>query len=205
MRPILFDLEGTLVTFQWDLETAERRARTVLADLGLPGVADESKSYAELYNDGLAAAEATGVDPATVERRLDEVYDEFDERALDSWSLRPGAGEVVGALDRTGLVTNVGRDATVALLDRSGLTFDPVITRADVGRIKPDPGGLVRASKALDGDPLFVGDSVTDVLAGTRAGLEVAVVDGGESAPADLVGHEPAHRLDSLRDLEDLL
>lgn len=205
MRPVVFDLEGTLVDFQWELEAAEAQARNELTEMGLDEVIDESKSYAELYNDGLDAAERAGLDRATVARRLDDIYDEFDARALDAWSLRDGARTAVARVQETALVTNVGRDAVEALLERTGLDFDPVITRNDVGRLKPDPAGLERASEALGGDPLFVGDSVTDARAGSRAGLEVAIVTGGESAVEAVEASDPSYHLDSLRHLESLL
>lgn len=205
VRPVIFDLEGTLVDFQWDLDAAERQAVEVLTELGFPAADLEGLDYARLLNAAVTEADAHGLDPAAVRARLDELYDEFDAEALTRWTLRDGAEAVVPAVPRRALVTNVGRAATTALLDRHGLTFDVVVTRDDVRLVKPDPAGLERAAESLGGDPLFVGDSLTDVRAGAAAGLEVAVVLGGESADEAIRAADPAHLLDRLADLLDIL
>lgn len=205
MRPVVFDLEGTLVDFQWDLDAAEREAVEALADLGFSAEDLEGLNYAALYNEALKDATAHGLDEATVRDRLDALYDRYDADALERWTLREGAGSVVAGVADRALVTNVGRAATTALVDREGLTFDVVVTRDDVRLLKPDPTGLRRAAEALGGDPLFVGDSLTDVRAGAAAGLDVAVVLGGESPDDELRDAGPAHLLDRLADLPEVL
>lgn len=205
MRPVVFDLEGTLVDFQWDLEAGERRARDTLVDFGLPTAAVEGLDYANLYNAAIERAPEFDLDESRVRDALDAIYDDCDADALERWSLRDGAAEVLSTVSDRGLVTNVGRAATTALLDRYDLSFEVVVTRNDVRLLKPDPAGLVRAADEFDGDPLFVGDSLTDVEAGRAAGLDVAVVTGGESPDASLRAAAPAHILSSLRDLPDHL
>lgn len=205
MRPAVFDLEGTLVDFQWDLAAAERRAVDALVELGFPADDLAELNYAQLLNTAVTRAADYGVDEATARARLDAIYDEYDADALDRWSLRDGAAEVVSAVSRRALVTNVGRAATTALLDRHDLPFHVVVTRDDVRLVKPDPAGLRQAAEQLGGDPLFVGDSLTDVRAGGRAGLDVAVVLGGESPDEALRAADPAYRLERLRDVLDVL
>lgn len=205
MRPVIFDLEGTLVDFQWALEAGERRAVEALVDLGAPREALAGLNYAELLNTAVRRSDEWGLEEAAARAAVDDVYDAFDADALERWSLRDGAAAVLAEVPRRALVTNVGRAATETLLERHGLDFDVVVTRDDVRLIKPDPAGLRQAANQLGGDPLFVGDSLTDVRAGDAAGLDVAVVLGGESPDAALRAGGPAHLLDSLRDLPDVL
>lgn len=201
MTAVLFDLEGTLVDFQWRLAAAESRARDYLDDLGYERERFADASYAELYNAALRSAAAVDEDPAAVRAGLDDIYDEFDADALDRWRLREGARTAVARAEPRGLVTNVGRRATRALLDRTNLAFDVVLTRDDVDFLKPDPSGLERATARLAGEPIFVGDSVTDVRAGHAAGLRVAVVTGGESDDDALAAAGPEYRLAGLAEL----
>lgn len=205
MRPVIFDLEGTLVDFQWDLAAGEARAREALVELGFPPDALAGLNYAELLNTAVRRAAEFEVDGRVARETVDAVYDEFDADALERWTLRDGAEAVLAAVPDRALVTNVGRAATTALLDRHDLDFDAVVTRDDVRLVKPDPEGLDRAAAALDGDPLFVGDSLTDVRAGEAAGLDVAIVLGGETPDEALRAAAPAHLLDRLHDLRDVL
>lgn len=205
MRPVVFDLEGTLVDFQWDLDAAEERAVQGLVDLGFPEDALDGLSYAELLNAAMTDAADHGIDVTTARARLDEIYDAYDADALERWTLRKGAADVVEAVPRRALVTNVGRRATTTLLDRHGLVFHVVVTRDDVRLVKPDPTGLGRAADQLGGNPVFVGDSLTDVRAGAAAGLDVAIVLGGESPDAAIRAADPRYLLDRLADLPDVL
>lgn len=205
MRPVIFDLEGTLVDFQWNLDAAEQRAVQHLVDLGFPEDALDGLSYAELLNTAVTDAPDHGIDTTTARAGLDEIYDEYDADALERWTPREGAADVVEAVPRRALVTNVGRRATTALLDRHDHVFHVVVTRDDVRLLKPDPTGLRRAADQLGGNPLFVGDSLTDARAGAAAGLDVAIVLGGESPDAAIRAADPTHLLDRLADLPAVL
>jgi HAD superfamily hydrolase (TIGR01509 family) len=191
VRAVLFDFEGTLVEFAWDLDAGEAALRDGLADMGFPRDLFAADSYATMWNralrlDGAAAGEDE------LRARLGPVYDRFDLDALDRWRLRPGALETVAELDCRGLlvavVSNIGRIALEPAIERFGLAahLDLVLTRDDVRFMKPDGEGLRRCLERLGvvaAQALFVGDSRTDVLAARDAGVRVAIVTGGESAP----------------------
>lgn len=205
MRPVVFDLEGTLVDFQWDIEDGERRAGDALVRLGFPEDAFEGLNYAAILNAAVRRAPEFGRRASTARDVVDAVYDDCDADALRRWSLRDGAEEVVQGVHDRGLVTNVGRAATDALLDRHGLAFDVVVTRDDVDLVKPEPEGLRQAADEVGGDPLFVGDSLTDIWAGEAVGLDVAIVLGGETPESAIRAAAPAFLLASLRELPDVL
>src|SRR5215213_1267053 len=88
---------------------------------------------------------------------------------------------------RLGAVTDtaVMDEATVrALLARVGIDelLEVVITSHDVGAAKPDPRGIVEASRRLGVDPrrvLFVGDRDVDRDAAANAGAAFVAVDRG--------------------------
>lgn len=203
MASVIFDLEGTLVDFEWDVAGGVTEATEALVALGFPEEALPN-NYATLLNTAVREADRYGIDPEQARRRVDRVYDRFDADALDRWQLRDGARDALAAAPSRALVTNVGREATTTLCEREELTFDIVVTRDDVELIKPDPSGLARAAAHLAGTPLFVGDSAVDVRAGHEAGLDVVLVRGGEDERADLP-EPPEYDLSSLHELPELL
>lgn len=203
MASVIFDLEGTLVDFEWDVAGGVTEATEALVALGFPEGALPN-NYATLLNTAVREADRYGIDPEQARRRVDRVYDRFDADALDRWQLRDGARDALAAAPSRALVTNVGREATTTLCEREELTFDIVVTRDDVELIKPDPSGLARAAAHLAGTPLFVGDSAVDVRAGHEAGLDVVLVRGGEDERADL-SEPPEYDLSSLHELPERL
>ena len=206
---VLFDLEGTLVDFQWRLAEAEEALRRAAEGLGFSRRLFEGENYAGILHRCLEAA-GSGAEREAVRARLAAVYDRYDLDAASRWSLREGAAETLGELDRLGipaaLVTNIGRRAVDRVLGRFGLggSFAAVVTRDDVRFMKPSGEGIRRALGVLGvppGHALMVGDSLSDVGAARDAGVAVAVVLGGETPPERLLAARPDHVLHSLQEL----
>jgi phosphoglycolate phosphatase-like HAD superfamily hydrolase len=211
-RAVLFDWEGTLVDFQWNLSGAVAQAHQVLAHMGLPSACLDNH-YAVLRNTSSSSARAVGIDPVRVRKAVDRVYDLFDDDALSRWSLRPHAGSVLGFLANrrvaAGLVTNIGRRAIEQALCRFGLehAFQVVVTRDSVSMLKPDKEGIVTALDRLKTQPehaLFVGDSTADVCASKQAKVPVAIVTGGENGSETIASEKPDFMWDSLDTLRVL-
>ena len=211
-QALLFDFEGTLVDFQWNLTGAARDAKNELRNLGFDPASWED-NYATLRNKAVQLAAQHGLDKRAVMSRMDAVYDRYDQDAASRWSVLPEVKSVLPRLNekriRLGLVSNIGRRAIDEALPRLGLAglFDVIITRNDVELLKPNGAGIRSALAKLgvtNSDALFVGDSVTDVLGARDAGLPVAIIQGGESAPAILVAIKPDYLWKSLAEIETL-
>jgi FMN phosphatase YigB (HAD superfamily) len=87
---------------------------------------------------------------------------------------------------RTALWTNNAREITLVLLERFALLehFDLVVTRDDMGALKPDPDGWrVIRDHFTPRQAVVVGDSWVDGLAATAAGLPFVAY---RANPADL-------------------
>ncbi len=209
---VIFDFEGTLVDFQWQLAPAEAGLRAACADLGLRGAEFSGGNYATLWN---AAA-----DLWAPQGRLDElrqalcpIYDRWDADALTRWALRPGARELLAQLAergiRAGLVSNIGLRALNAALERFGCAelLSPIVSRDDVTCMKPRAEGILRAMAQWPpaGKTLFVGDSRADVLAARAAGLSVAIIRGGECAASAFADLPPDHFISRLDEIAGLL
>lgn len=211
-RAVLFDLEGTLVDFQWNLAGASADVKRALVGLGYD-VTGWDEHYAALWNNALASAADYGLDPREVARRIGGIYDRYDMDAASRWSLRADVPRLLPRLKerhvRVGLVSNIGRRGVEhgsATLGLAG-AFQVVITRNDIERLKPCGDGIRLALGKLDvasSAALFVGDSVSDVLAAKDAGVQVAIVQGGESAPTSLRTATPDFLWQTLGELERL-
>ncbi|MBS3916061.1 MAG: HAD family hydrolase [Sulfuritalea sp.] len=208
-KAVLFDFEGTLVDFQWQLESAHADLRAAYAALGLAGDAFAQGNYATMWNAAADRLAALG--------RMDElreslcpIYDRWDADALTRWAPRPGAAEVLRQLSdaglRVGMVSNVGRAALAAALQRFGFAewLKPVVSRDEVSRMKPGAEGILRvlAEWQLAADEvLFVGDSRADVRGARAAGLRVAIIRGGECSEAELADDPPDFMISRLDEL----
>ncbi len=213
VRAVLFDMEGTLVSFEWRLEEGEAELRRGYEALAFSPETFATESYSGMWNLALRTPDAPA-DEAALHLALDPVYDRYDLDALSRWQLRDGASETLEALGRAGLhvglVSNIGRRALSAGIEDLGIRpwFDLVLSRDDVRFMKPDGDGLRRALDILEVEPaeaLFVGDSRTDVAAARDAGVAVAIIAGGESTREALAAAPPDHYLASLSEITGLL
>jgi len=205
----IFDFEGTLVDFQWQLMPAEDELRRAFARLGFDGDAFADGNYATMWN---AAADRLTQQGRLVElrRALCPIYDRWDLDALTRWAPRPGAAEllcrlVTGGL-RVGMVSNIGREALTRALARFDFArwLSPVVTRDEVTYMKPGAEGILRVLsdwRIAAGDALFIGDSRADVFGARAAGIPVAIIRGGECDEAAFTDAPPDYMISQLDEL----
>lgn len=210
---IIFDLEGTLVDFQWHLDEAEEELRAGFASLGFPPGDFVGESYATMWNRAVTSSDPA-VDEHVLRAQLGPIYDRFDHDALSRWAPRAGAADLLARLHRQGyrlgMASNIGRSAVGPALARFGLAswLNPVVTRDDVRHMKPHGEGVRRclADWSLPADAvLMVGDSRSDLGAARHAGVRVAIILGGESGAEVFADDPPDYLLSGLLNLEPLL
>jgi phosphoglycolate phosphatase-like HAD superfamily hydrolase len=208
IRTVLFDFEGTLVDFQWQLGAAQAELRKAFAELGYP----VEGNYAEMWNAAAALAAPHGRLEA-LRRALYPVYDRWDADALTRWSPRSGARVLLQRLAarrvESAMISNVGRAALGAALVRFGLQrwLWPVLSRDDVIHLKPNPEGVsavLVAMKTPAEEALFVGDSLADVRAARAIGMRVAIIRGGEADETAFAAEPPDWMVWRLEEIADL-
>jgi HAD superfamily hydrolase (TIGR01509 family) len=210
IEAILFDFEGTLVDFQWNLGGAVQETLEMLIALGFPEDRLSGKKYSVLMTDAQKLAPEVGQSPERMRELIGTVYDRYDEDALSRWVLRSDAKELLITLRakgiRTALVSNVGRHA----LEKAILKFDlkdffhVLVSRNDVRALKPSGEGIRFALNQLnvpEERALFVGDSVDDIQAGREAGIRVIFISGGENPREALLSEEPDATIRHLKEL----
>jgi len=205
----LFDFEGTLVTFEWNLT---KGISIILNEIELIGYSmnlfDGSPSYVDIHK--VASVISEQDDESTIMNVIAEVHDQFDADALSRWKLYKDAKQTLNKLKNNGkllgLVTNVGSKAINSAIKKLELDdiFEIVITRNHVSRLKPDPEGLLMAANSLKIDPdsiLFTGDSYDDLGAAKAANMKSCYLSGGQDKINADDGIQPDFIINRLKEL----
>ena len=205
----LFDFEGTLVTFEWNLT---KGISAILNEIELIGYSmnlfDGSPSYVDIHK--VASVISEQDDESTIMNVIAEVHDQFDADALSRWKLYKDAKQTLKKLKNNGkllgLVSNVGPKAINSAFKKLKLDdiFEIVITRNLVSRLKPDPEGLLMAANSLKIDPdsiLFTGDSYDDLGAAKAANMKSCYLSGGQDEINADDGIQPDFIINRLKEL----
>ena len=205
----LFDFEGTLVPFEWNLT---KGISAILNEIELIGYSmnlfDGSPSYVDIHK--VASVISEQDDESTIMNVIAEVFDQFDADALSRWKLYKDAKQTLNKLKNNGkllgLVSNVGSKAINSAIKKLKLDdiFEIVITRNHVSRLKPDPEGLLMAANSLKIDPdsiLFTGDSYDDLGAAKAANMKSCYLSGGQDEINTNDGIQPDFIINRLKEL----
>lgn len=196
-RPIVFDLDGTLVDSAPDLHAAANR---MLAELGRPALT--LRQVTGFVGNGVPrlverCLEATGGVEGRQAEALARFRRHYDAAPANLTRPYPGALSAARALRgagcRLGICTNkpeVPARKLLRLLGMDGL-FDAVVGGDTGPTQKPDPAPLHRTVENLGGSlasTLFVGDSEVDGLTAANAGVAFALYTRGyRKAPVDRI------------------
>ncbi|MFB6220195.1 MAG: HAD family hydrolase [Halolamina sp.] len=169
-RPVVYDLDGTLVRLPVDWGAAAEDAAAALRDAGVDPDGPDLWSLLELAREtGNADAFETAVGTHECE-------------AARKSSRLPLADELANTRGPVGVCSLNCEAACRVALETHGLAdrVDAVVGRDSVGTHKPDPEPLLATLRAMGVEPSsaeFVGDSERDEVAARRAGVPFRWVD----------------------------
>ncbi len=207
LRPpaMLFDLDGTLVDSVYQHVLAWREAlESCGIELAVWRIHRKIGMSGGLFANALLRETGREVTPeirAELQSRHAAAYLDLSDQVR----LLPGSRELLATLTALGVpwaIATSGRMETAAPnLALLGVTdADPVVTRDQVARAKPDPDLFIAAADRLHvpiAQSVVVGDSIWDLLAARRAGaLGVGLLAGG-------YGREELERAGAYRVYED--
>ena len=206
---LVYDLDGTLIDSQVDLAISVNAA---LADAGrAPKPVEVIASY---VGDGVRVMLERAFEdptPAVLEQALRVYRAHYRAHCLDHTRLYPGVRSTLEHFrhKRQAVVSN--KTAEFSRLILAGLGLDellPVVIGGDtVGALKPDPAPVQAALAALGVDPtqaVMVGDGLTDLEAGRRAGTRTCAVTYGLGDRATLAEGRPDHWIEEFVALRQL-
>ena len=197
IKAVLFDLDGVLIR---SYDSWFRLFNQALKHFGFKHISEpvfrkhwgqSTKQDVEIFMPGKTVAE--------VREYFNTHYHEY----IPYVSLDPEAHHVLQFLKQRdlmlGCVTNSHRPITDAILDYHSLKpyFSIVVTADDVEYPKPAPDLIIKTLEyfnVLPEETVFIGDTVTDIKAGTKAGVV-------------MVGYRIEHtqRIDTLMQMRDMI
>jgi len=187
LQAVLFDMDGLLVDTEplwFEVESA------VMAKLGGSWTAADQRA---LIGGSIDRSVGYLIDRATQPAQPDQVADWLRYGMAELLATReiepmPGAVELVGEVRAAGLpcalVTSsepIIADAVLAALARRAVTFDVIVSGADVTKAKPDPEPYLLAADKLGVDPgccVALEDSPNGVRSALAAGCTTVAVPG---------------------------
>lgn len=210
VEAVLFDFEGTLVDFQWNLAGAVQETVEMLKVSGFPMDRIQSRKYSALMKEAMETASRVSRSPDEVKEKIGAIYDRYDEDALTRWTLRPKAKDFLSAIKgkgvKTALVSNVGTKALRQALQIMAIHqfLDVIVSRNNVKILKPSGEGIYLALTRLQvvkERALFIGDSMDDIHAAKEAGLRVIIILGGENPKPELLSAKPDYLINDFGEL----
>lgn len=219
MAPVaaVFDLDGTLVSFEFDVKGTRRAIIEELSRRGFDTSTLGMTTPTQMMIDTARMQVESGRVNADFDEVRAELYTILDASETESGNAAkvfPGTRETLDYLKsknvRLAVLTNSGKGPATKILRRAGLEdcFEFVLCRDDVSMMKPRPDGLVRAI-SLMGMPkeriFYVGDSKYDIIAAKEAGLRVIAVASGNYSAAVLKEEGADRVISSISELPALL
>jgi phosphoglycolate phosphatase len=209
IRVAVLDMAGTIVHEEGVVEEAFREALISIGST-LPRDLHERLHRARGGSKLAMFADILDGNPELSARAHTAFEDEL-VRAIDSWRIAPIEGAVEALADLKEMDVSVAittgfsrrvREHLLATLGWSALA-DLVLSPEDVGRGRPHPDLVLTALLRLGGEDVreaaVVGDTVNDLIAGTRAGASiVAGVLTGAHSRLELEKAPHTHIIDSI-------
>jgi len=185
--PVVYDLDGTLVSLPVDWAAARDDLAAELRSLGLDpgdgGLWDllelaEAEGHRDRFEAVVGEHERVAAREAPALPLVEELREQ--EGPVGVCSLNSEAACRI-ALERHGIgVDGTESDASVRQTEAQSAAVDAVVGRDSVGSYKPDPESLEATLSAMgvDGDEaVFVGDSERDQVTAERAGVSFRWVE----------------------------
>lgn len=183
----LLDVDGTLMDSNYHHALAWSRA---FRESSLTVPVWRIHRSIGMGGDQLVAAVADAATERSIGDKVRDAHDRHFERLIDEVVPLPGAHELIAELREHGATVVLASSAQadeveryIGLLEAQDMV-DAKVTAEDVERTKPEPDLIAVALERAGLDSgVLVGDSIWDVEAGKRAGLDVvAILTGGFSS-----------------------
>ena len=218
IKAVIFDLDGTVASFNLDYKTVRALIKGYLMNRGVPAsILSLNESVFEM----LRKTEIWARNSGKTEEFLDAVRCEalamtemYELEAAGSTSLLPGVVDTLKALRamglKIGLCTINSEKSVDRILKRLGIAslFEVTISRNQVKHVKPDPEHLQAALKVLGASPeetVVIGDSHVDMQSAKGVGVVAVGLPTGVSTIEQLMDGGADYVVTSMADLPPLM
>jgi pyrophosphatase PpaX len=218
VKAMIFDLDGTLASFNLDYKTVRAEVKGYLVKRGVPALLlFVNESIFEMLRKTEIFVKNSGKPSKFLEEIRSEALamaEKYELEAAMSTSLLPGAVETLKALQRMslkiGLCTINSEKSMNCILKRFGIAdfFDITVPRNKVNHFKPHPEHVEAALKALGAsakDTVVVGDSSVDMQSASEVKAIAVGLPTGVSTIEQLTSNGANYIITSITDLPLLI
>ncbi|MBI4805747.1 MAG: HAD family hydrolase [Desulfovibrio sp.] len=195
LRAVVFDFDGTLARPALDFPLMKRRIAALAQEyLNTPEPGQTpALEWIEALAKNLDADQAR-----SFRDRSHALIQDMEEEAASRTSLfefvRPALRRLSSRGIAPAVITRNNRQAVATVFPDAKDYLSALLTREDVGAVKPDPTHLLAALQAVGVGPseaLMVGDHPSDVLTARRAGTFAGAVASGGTPMEELLRDGP--------------
>jgi HAD superfamily hydrolase (TIGR01549 family) len=218
VKAVVFDLDGTIASFNIDYKAVRAEVRSFLIRAGLPAsILSVNESIFEMLKKTEIFMKNNGKSEKSMNANRNvalAIAEKYELEAAKTTSLLPGVLETLKALKKMrlkiGLCTINSKKSTEYILKRFGIAefFDAVTPRDSVKYVKPSTEHLEASLKALRANPeeaMVVGDGVGDMKCARELKAFAVALPTGVSSPKELVGSGADYIVTSITDLPTLI
>jgi HAD superfamily hydrolase (TIGR01549 family) len=218
VKAVVFDLDGTIASFNVDYKAVRAEVRSFLIRAGLPASVlsinesiFEMLKKTEIFMKNNGKSEKAFMD---IRKKASEIAEQYELEAAKTTSLLPGILEILKALKKMnlkiGLCTINSEKSTNYILKRFAIAefFDAITPRDGVKYVKPSTEHLEATLKALEVNPeetMVVGDGVSDMKCARELNAIAVGLPTGVSSPKELINSGANYFITSITDLPTLI
>lgn len=218
VKAVIFDLDGTLASFNLDYRTVRALVKAYLLAKGIPdSLLSVNESVFEMLRKTEDWARKAGKPDEFIQELRDIAFSITEQHELEaaaSTILMPGVAETLRALRsmglKIGLCTINSQKSVTTILERFGIAelFDATVTRNQVAHVKPDPEHIEAALNVLGvaaREALVVGDSSVDMRSARLLEAVAVGLPTGVSSVEQLTSNGADYIVTSMFDLPALI
>ncbi len=218
IKAVIFDLDGTLSSFNLDYKTVRLKVKELLEEKAVPAsLLSLNESVFEMLRKTEKWAKSTGQPPSFVEEAKGQasiITEKHEIEAASQTDLLPGVKETLEAVRKSGMkigLCTINSDKSVSyILDRFCIAqyFDVTLARNQVKNVKPHPEHIEAALKILGVTPneaIVIGDSSVDMKSASALGMIAVGLPTGVSTIEQLKENGANYIITSMYDLPALI
>jgi HAD superfamily hydrolase (TIGR01549 family) len=218
VKAVVFDLDGTIASFNLDYMTVRAEVRTYLIRTGLPAsILATNESIFDMLKKAEIFLKNNGKSARTVDKVRNEasaIAEQFELEAAKTTGLLSGVVETLQALKKMGLKIGLctinSEKSTSYILKRFSISkfFDVVTPRNKVRYVKPNTEHLEATLKALRVSPkeaILVGDGSRDMHCAKELNVIAVGLPTGIGSEKELIDSGANYFITSISDLPMLV
>jgi HAD superfamily hydrolase (TIGR01509 family) len=218
IKAVIFDLDGTIASFNLDYLTVRAEVRSYLIHNGLPAsILASNESIFDMLKKTEIFLKNSGKSQRTFNKVRNEalsIAEKYEMEAAKTTGLLPGVAETLAILKKMGLkigLCTINSDkSTGYILKRFNIAkfFDTITPRNKVKFVKPNPEHLEATLKALHTNPkeaMLVGDGTRDMRCARELGAVAVGLSTGTNSEKELTDSGANYITTSIGDLPTLV